>query len=840
MTKRFSVLALFLLFGISVDAQQNTGFINPNDISITWELLENNYQGKRQMVAALEIKNNSKKQSLPASGWELYFNHTKAVATILSGNVNGEFINGDFDKIWPNENFKELKPGQAVKINYIGKIAPKKINDAPSSFYFVWNGKTYPVKNYTISPMVNSGINSLSTQELYERYKTEEMPFDEIKGVFPTPVKVAVQSGELLLTPNFTIVAADVFSNEAQLLSADFEKIFGKKAVVQKAGDAQNAVVFKQVQGLGAEAYQLAVNPKGITIEASHPAGAFYAIKSLVNLFPAAVWQGKSKPFAIKSQLIKDEPRFAYRGFMLDVARNFQPKQEVKKIIDLMAAYKLNTLHFHLNDDEGWRLEIPSLPELTEVGSKRGHTFTNANLMPSYGSGPETTNPFGTGHYTKADFIEILKYATQRHIKVIPEIETPGHARAAIKSMLYRYEKYMAKGDKQAAEAYLLTEIGDQSKYTSVQGFNDNVINAALPSTYKFLTTVIDDIMNMYAVANAPLATIHMGGDEVPDGVWTKSKAVKKMIDAGTIKDINGLWYYFFDKVSQIFKQRNLYISGWEEIAMRTTLLDGKKVHIPNPEFLNDNFRPYVWNAVWGRGNEDLAYKMANAGYKVVLASASNFYFDLAYTPDLDEPGLYWAGYVDTDKPFYFNPYDYYKIVKEDVNGKPFNRKNLTGLTRLTDYGKTNIVGLQCLLWAERINGPGQWEYMLLPKLLGFAERAWGKSPDWAEEKDEAKSEVQYAKAWSKFANTLGKKELPLLDNYLGGVNYRIPPVGAMVKEGKVFANTQFPGLQIRYTTDGTEPTLKSKLYENPIPVQKGIKFKAFNTKGRGSKATSL
>ena len=132
----------------------------------------------------------------------------------------------------------------------------------------------------------------------------------------------------------------------------------------------------------------------------------------------------------------------------------------------------------------------------------------------------------------------------------------------------------------------------------------------------------------MYAAANAPLATIHMGGDEVPDGVWTKSAAVKKLISEGTVADIDRLWYYLFGKVNHIFKQRNLYVSGWEEIALRTTLLDGKKVHVPNPDFLNENFRPYVWNAVWGKGGEDLAYKMANAGYKVVLAS--NFYFDLA------------------------------------------------------------------------------------------------------------------------------------------------------------------------------------------------------------------
>src|SRR5690606_9977039 len=141
----------------------------------------------------------------------------------------------------------------------------------------------------------------------------------------------------------------------------------------------------------------------------SEAAGVFYAVQSLKSMFPPNSWSGKQRSISISAVEVADEPRFGYRAFMMDVARNFQPKEQVLKVLDLMSSYKLNVLHFHLNDDEGWRLEIPSLPELTEVGAKRAHNTKGQSLPPSYGSGPDTTNQAGTGYYSKSDFIEILK-----------------------------------------------------------------------------------------------------------------------------------------------------------------------------------------------------------------------------------------------------------------------------------------------------------------------------------------------------------------------------------------------------------------------------------------------
>jgi hexosaminidase len=258
----------------------------------------------------------------------------------------------------------------------------------------------------------------------------------------------------------------------------------------------------------------------------------------------------------------------------------------------------------------------------------------------------------------------------------------------------------------------------------------------------------------------------------------------------------------------------------------------GKFKQVVNPGFLNKNFHVYVWNNAWGKGSEDLPYKLANAGYKVILAPVTNFYFDLAYTKDVNEPGLYWGGFIDTDKPFYFNPLDQYKTAKEMFDGTAVNPKDLLGKEWLTEEGKSNIVGIQCLLWTEKVTSAPQLEYMLFPKMIGFAERAWAKEPDWAKEKDTAKSELLYRKDWARFSNTLGRKLLPHLDYFEDGINYRIPPAGAVVKDYKVYALAQFPGLVIRYTTDGSEPNASSKIYTIPVRDRGLIKLRVFNARG--------
>src|SRR5262249_33395425 len=174
--------------------------------------------------------------------------------------------------------------------------------------------------------------------------------------------------------------------------------------------------------------------------------------------------------------------------------------------LDVMARYKLNVLHFHLTEDEGWRLPSPSLPELNSVGSRRGHTLdSSAFLPPHYGSGPEVDKPYGSGFYSRADYADILKYAAARHVEVIPEVEMPGHARAAIKAMEARFRALERAGDALGAKRFLLSDPDDRSSYTSAQGYHDNVMNPALPSTYAFIEQVVQDLVALHREAGVPL-----------------------------------------------------------------------------------------------------------------------------------------------------------------------------------------------------------------------------------------------------------------------------------------------------------------------------------------------
>ena len=511
------------------------------------------------------------------------------------------------------------------------------------------------------------------------------------------------------------------------------------------------------------------------------------------------------------------------------------------RVLDLLAMYKINTFHFHLTEDEGWRLEIPGLPELTEIGSQRGHSLdSKAHLPASHGSGADIGNLPGSGFYTRADYIEILKYATERHITVLTEIETPGHARAAIKAMNVRYNRLMAEGKKEEAEHYLLYDPNDQSSYSSNQYWNDNIIDVSLPSTYNFVEKVTDEIISMYKEAGAPLQSIHFGGDEVPAHVWEKSPAYLALkASHPEIQNTGDLWYYFYGKVNQILKSKGLNLAGWEEMALRKTKLDGNAVYVPNPDFIPEHLQAEVWNNTLGDGNEDLAYRLANSGYKVVLSCVTNLYFDMANYKSFDEPGYYWGAFSDLDKPYSFIPYDYFKNTKVDRNGLPINRNIFIGKQRLTDYGKSNIIGLQSALWGETVKSPERMEYMLLPRLLGFAERAWAKDPDWALEQDTTKSQVMYQQAWSNFLNVLGKRELPRLDYINGGYNFRIPKPGVILQDGKYLVNDQYPGFTIRYTTNGKDPDTKSPVYNDAVTKGNSVvKFRAFDNKGRGGNVT--
>lgn len=841
-----SVVACLLLSFFTM-AQKT---FNPSKLNISWEVVENNYDNKSQSLTALTFKSTDK-NALPASGWKIYFNSVRYITSVLNGDVKVDHINGDLYVLSPLQNFQPIKPGSSFAVQYISTDWVVNFTDAPIGFFLEWNGdkkglampavniipSTKP-KQYLRSPDDKIGL--ITAEDIFNKNKTiSDIDESKLPKIFPTAVSEELQAGEFNLAADVSIVDKANCANEVNYLQSRLRSLLGSE--LPKSANASGRSIVLNKKEMAKEAYELNITTSTVEINASSPEGFFYAIQSLLVMVNPEAYASAQKSIALPCIKVSDAPRFGYRAFLLDVARNFQPKNEILKILDLMALYKLNTFHLHFSDDEGWRIQMPSLPELTEVGARRGWGDELQMLQPSYGSGADVNNKTGTGFYTTADFIEILKYATERHIQVIPEIETPGHGRAAIKSMYARYVKFKQQGNMGEAEKYLLNDLNDSSVYSSAQMWQDNVMNVAMPSVYTFVERVVDDLRDMYKTANAPLTTIHMGGDEVPAGVWEKSPVCQALMQKEpTVKNVDDLWYYYYDKVNKIIKSRNLFVSGWEEIGVRKTMLDGEKKIIPNPQFGNEHFQPDVWNNVLGWGAEDLAYKQANAGYNVVLSCVSNFYFDMAYYKAFDEPGYYWGGFLDVDKPFYFIPYDYFKNAKEDNMGNPLDRSIFNGKERLTDYGKSNIVGVKGLVWSENNISSERMEYMMLPKFLGLVERAWAKDPEWANEKDSAKAESSYQQAWSKFVNVVGRRELSRLDNLSGGFNYRIPTPGLNNVNGAVNANIQLPGLQLRYTTDGSEPTIKSSLYTSPVSQKGTFKFKAFNSKGRSGKTATL
>ena len=342
--------------------------------------------------------------------------------------------------------------------------------------------------------------------------------------------------------------------------------------------------------------------------------GAFYAQTTLAKL-----------PRPLQPMTIEDWPDFPYRGFMLDVVRDFRTVDEVLEIIDLMASWKLNTLHFHLADDESWCLEIKDLPELTDYGAH--HALPDWDLQETAALKPTANGQIGnTTFYTAEEYKQILRYAWERRITVIPEFDTPGHSRASIKAM-QAYER--RTGD----SSFRLQAPADTSRYWSAQDFTDNVLSVYLPSVYKFYRLVFDEVIRLHKEAGVPLPAIHIGGDEVPDGAWSGH-------DRHEMKEL------FTNGMLDLAEARGIRLAGWEDIAKGL-----------EPETEERLKRSLYFLNVWNTDGIE--------GFPVVLSPAPYTYLDLAYSDAPDEIGLSWSGYVDERKTFALRPKDY----KGDIIG---------------------------------------------------------------------------------------------------------------------------------------------------------------------------
>lgn len=856
----FTLLSsLFLMTGCS----GSTGLEKePIDkLAVTWELLGNSMGVKEQCRTAFTFINKGDSR-IGSQDWVMYFNQQTIMPKTLLDSTKGkvEHINGDFYRFIPGKTFK-IPPGDTLVLEYGYEGVLLKETDAPCGIYIVIHENEdqpliIPVKNYTVKPFRDFDklysdpgfVRTIPTpdNEYARNLAITALPPDQVGMIIPTPVESHAGTGSVGISGSTIICFSKGLQMEADYLATAIEEISGiKLAKKEGAGKGPNSIILKTaailVNGSGEEAYRLNISQKeGVSITGGDAAGVFYGIQSLLGLLPADAFKKPAGSISILSMEINDAPRFHFRGFLLDVSRNFQKKKAVLKLIDLLAFYKINHLNFRITEDEGWRIEIQGLPELTQVGGKRGHTLDDAAwLPPSFGSGPfpDAENNHGTGYYSRSDFKEILAYANQRHITIVPEICFPSHARAAIKSMEARYRSYMGRGDKKSAEEFRLIDPEDQSVYTSAQLYHDNIACVALESTYHFYETVIQDIKEMYNEAGVEFTLLHTGGDEVAPGAWTESPECRKLLQLHPeITNARNLQALFFNRVLSMLARFNLKIGGWEEVALNKDSAGNVTV---NPEFAGNNVIPYVWDNTGN--NLDLGYRIANAGYPVVLCNVTNLYFDLSYNTDPREPGLYWGGYQDARDPFVLIPFDAFKSAVYNQYGQSAASEDLyPSMERLKPENRKNILGLQAQLWTETVKGQEMMEYYVLPKLFAYAEKAWAVAPSWESDPD-MESRIRRIDAdWNEFANRIGQREFPRLDHLFGGFNYRIQPPGAIIENGTLKANISYPGLIIRYTVDGSLPDKDSPVYTGPVKVSGTIKLMAFSASGRSGRSIEI
>ncbi|MFE7976395.1 beta-N-acetylhexosaminidase [Streptomyces shenzhenensis] len=424
---------------------------------------------------------------------------------------------------------------------------------------------------------------------------------------------------------------------------------------------------------LGPEGYTLHVDAAAVTLHGGGPAGVFWGAQTLRQLLGPDAFRraplAPRRPWTVPGTAVEDAPRFRWRGLMLDVARHFTPKEGVLRYLDLMAAHKLNVFHFHLTDDQGWRVEIKRYPKLTETGSWRPRTKFGHRASPLW-----EEKPHG-GHYTQDDIREIVAYAAERHITVVPEIDVPGHSQAAIAA-------YPELGNTDVIDTTALS-VWD------TWGVSPNVL-APTDNTLRFYEGVFEELLEIFpADAAAFSAFIHVGGDECPKDQWKKSPAAQARIKELGLADEDALQSWFIRHLDSWLTARGRRLIGWDEI------LEGG---------LADNAAVASWRGYRG------GIAAARAGHDVVMCPEQYVYLDHRQAADPDEPVP--IGFVRTLEDVYrFEP------VPPELDARQAG----------------HVLGAQANLWTEVMENHARVDYQAFPRLAAFAEVAWSRLPAPAE-----------------------------------------------------------------------------------------------------------
>ncbi|WP_049610913.1 beta-N-acetylhexosaminidase, partial [Yersinia massiliensis] len=768
--------------------------------------------------------------------WAIYFHSIRQILAVDNDQFRITHLTGDLHKIEPAAKFAGFPANQAVEIPITGEYWQLFATD----FMPRWYATSGDAKPKVLKSTDTEDINEYLTQFTGDQWKrtkddnnvlmTPESRFVKNEAVktltaanlrgqiIPTPMDVKVYPQDVNLGQGVALDLSALPQPTAEVVQQRFELLglkqnaagFPIKTSIQPAKFKGDLAV--------SGAYELKIGEKGAQVIGFDPTGVFYGLQSILSLVPTDGSQN------IATLDAKDAPRFDYRGVFLDVGRNFKTKDAVLRLLDQMAAYKLNKFHFHLSDDEGWRIEIPGLPELTEVGSKRCHDLTeNTCLLPQLGSGPDSNN-LGSGHFTRADYIDILKYAKARQIDVIPEIDMPAHARAAVVSMEARYNNLMKQGKEKEANEFRLLDPTDDSNTTSVQFYErKSYLNPCLDSSKRFVDKVIGEMAQMHKEAGMPLTTWHFGGDEaknirlgagfqdkngpiepgkgiidksVEDKPWAKSQVCQDMVKQGKIQDVEHLSSHFAIEVSKLVNAHGIErMQAWQ---------DGLKDAKDAKDFATKRVGVNFWDTLFW-GGADAVNDWANKGYEVVASNPDYVYFDMPYEVNPNERGYYWATrFSDEAKVFSFAPNNMPQNAETSVDrdGNHFSAKS--------DKPWPGVHGISGQSWNETVRTDEQMEYMIFPRVLPLAERAWHRASweqDYQAGREYIGGETHHVDTkalstdWQRFANIMGQRELAKLDK--AGIAYRLPVPGARVVSGQLEANISLPGLNIEYSTDG-------------------------------------
>ena len=767
---------------------------------------------------------------LKGADWQIYFSQLMPIYSMQSDSFIISHVNGDLHRLEAKASFKGFTKNTTYVISFYSQES--QITESEYMPNYIATAKGLSARNISSTAIkldADTGLEiqpylvdfeGLNNHQVSERdqtpwmnanylFETQTKPLKSTAlGVIPQVKHLTINDDSKLIDLRQGLIFTEHADFKEQLTAASSRLgVFG----VTFKPMGINLNILKDDKIIGEEGYELTVKKTGITIKSGTAAGAFYAMQTLAGLI--------SVESAILPELtIIDAPRYPFRGLHIDVARNFRSKAFILKTIEQMAAYKLNKLHLHLADDEGWRLAIAGLPELTNIGAARCLDLTEQScLLPQLGAGVDRDAKVN-GYYTSDDYKDILLAAKKHFIEVIPSLDMPGHSRAAIVAMEQRFNHYAALNQFELANQYRLIDPLDTTVYSSIQHYDDNTINVCQDSSFAFVKKVLEEMQVLHDQVGVPLKVYHIGADETA-GAWLNSPACLALKQSQPeLSDFNG---YFIEKVSEFLAQKNIEVAAWSD-GLNSTQQSKmpKKVQANAWAMLSDN-------------GHKVAHQHANLGWQVVISAPDVTYFDFPYQAHPKEPGNHWASRaIDSRKVFEFMPDNLpaHAEIWPSVLGQPYEADDSESMLK----PGVSFYGLQGHLWSEMIRSDQQAHYMLFPRLLALAERAWHRAP-WElaydyQGKKYHKSSGYFDKQqafereqdWQRFASLLAYKELPKLAQ--AGVFYRIPTVAASIdQQGYLHAFTSIDGFDIQYQQKNG-PWL---LYQENIKVTGAVRVRA-------------